>query len=98
MPNPHGYTNADAMTMYRTPRGDIPYPDRFDMSAMFGRSVGPEMAPGTWLHANPQRLDLGRTGLVLRPHAGAEPDERPTALSYVHPQLHLWSGTIRTRF
>ena len=98
MPNPEGYTLDDAMTMYPTPQGDVPYPDRFDMLAMFGMEVAPEMAPGAWLHANPQRLDLGRTGLVLRPNPRAEPEQDPWALSKFHQRLHLWSGTIRSSF
>ena len=98
MPNPEGYTLDDTMTMYPTPRGDVPYPDRFDMLAMFGMEVAPEMAPGTWLHANPQRLDLGRTGLVLRPNPSAEPEQDPWALSNLIQRLHLWSGTIRSSF
>jgi hypothetical protein len=98
MPNPHGYTQADTITEYRTAGGDVPYPDRFDMRAMLGQEVAPDMAPGTWLHVNPQRLDLGRTGLVLRPRAGAAPDEDPLALTNVHQRMHLWSGTVRSTF
>jgi hypothetical protein len=98
MPNPDGYTLADAITMYPTARGDVPYPDKFDMRAMFGLPVAAEMAPGTWLHANPQRLDLGRTGLVLRSHPGAEAEQDPSSLSQTHQRLDLWTGTIRSSF
>ena len=98
MPNPHGHTYSDAFTLYPTPRGDVPYPDKFDMLAMFGLEVAPEMAAGTWLHTNPQRYDLGRTGLVLRAHQDAEPEHDPTCLSHCRQRLQLWSGTIRSTF
>ena len=98
MPNPIGYSLADAMTAYPTRRGDVEYPDQFDMWTMFGVEGDPELAAGTWLHVNPQRLDLGRTGLVLRPAPGAEPEEDPSALSDVYQRLHLWSGSIRSSF
>jgi hypothetical protein len=98
MPNPRSYTLADAMSMYPTGRGDVPYPDQFDMWSMFGAQVDPELEAGTWLHVNPQRLDLGRTGLVLRPSADGHPEQDPSALSNVYQRLHLWSGTIRSSF
>ena len=98
MPAPRGYELTDAMTTYPTARGPVDYPDRFDMMSLFGVDAAPELAPGTWLHANPQRLDLGRTGLVLRPARGAAPEQDPSAVSDVRQRLDLWSGTIRSSF
>ena len=99
MPNPEGYTMAGATTVYDTPRGPVAYPDRFDMMAALGvGNVDPEMAAGNWLAENPHRLDLGRVGLALRPHAAAEPDTDPAVLADVHQHLDLWTGTIHSRF
>lgn len=98
MPNPHGYTFADSISSYPTSRGDVEYPDKFDLMSMFGGEVAPEMAAGTWLHMNPQRLDLGRTGLVLRRSADADPEDDPSVLSNLQQRLELWSGTIHTTF
>jgi hypothetical protein len=98
MPNPEGYVLDDSISMYPTARGDVPYPDKFDMLALFGLEVAPDMAPGTWLHSNPQRLDLGRTGLVLRPYPAAAPEQDPNSLTKIRQRLHLWSGTIQSSF
>jgi len=98
MPNPDGFVLADAMSAYETPRGRVEYPDRFDMAATFGGDVAGEYRAGTWLHVNPQRLDLGRIGLVLRPGVDAPPEEDPAALTATHQSLDLWSGTIVSTF
>jgi hypothetical protein len=99
MPNPAGYTMAEATTEYDTPRGPVPYPDKFDMMAALGvGTVAPEMAAGNWLAENPHRLDLGRVGLVLRAHPDAAPETDPAVLSAVHQHLQLWAGTIHSRF
>jgi hypothetical protein len=98
MPNPDGFTLEDALTAYPTARGNVEYPDEFDMWSMFGAAVNPELAAGTWLHVNPQRLDLGRTGLVLRPRLDAAPEQDPSALANVHQRLELWSGRITSTF
>lgn len=99
MPNPAGYTMADATSVYDTPRGPVPYPDKFDMMASLGvGTVDPEMAPGNWLAENPHRLDLGRVGLLLRSQPGATPETDPAVLTAVHQHLDLWTGTIHSRF
>ncbi|MET0726811.1 MAG: hypothetical protein ABWZ76_00770 [Acidimicrobiales bacterium] len=98
MPNPKGYTLADAMSVYPTSRGDVEYPDKFDMRAMMGGETAPDMAAGSWLVANPHRLDLGRVGLILRSSPDGEPERDPAVLSNVHQRLNLWSGTIHTSF
>ncbi|MEU0483986.1 hypothetical protein ABZ260_32975 [Streptosporangium sp. NPDC006013] len=86
MPNPRGFTLEDAMTGY----GRARYPDRHRMT--FGGPVAPEFEAGTWLHGNPQRLDLGRIGLDLGEHAEI------TDLTGVHQRLDLWSGLLRSSF
>ncbi len=98
MPNPHGYTMADAMTTYESAAGPVEYPDQFDMLTMFGLEGDPALAAGTWLHVNPQRLDLGRIGLVLQPAADAAAEGDPGALSSISQRLHLWSGTVFSTF
>ena len=94
MPNPEGYTIDDAVTAYPTARGEVDYADTFDMMAMFGLEADPDKVAGTWLFANPQRLDLGRTGLVLRSSLDAEPETDPSVLTDVEQRLDLWTGTI----
>jgi hypothetical protein len=98
MPNPDGYTMADAMTPYETAQGVVEYPDRFDMWAMFGAARDLDKAAGTWLHMNPQRLDLGRVGMLLRPGPDARPEQDPAVLSQVHQRLELWTGTVYSAF
>ncbi|MFD3606352.1 hypothetical protein ACFWVH_49235, partial [Streptomyces sp. NPDC058656] len=98
MPNPDGFVLADAMTGYATARGPVEYPDKFDMAAAFGGQVAEEYRAGTWLHLNPQRLDLGRIGLVLRSGADAEPESDPAALGSPRQRLDLWSGVLTSVF
>lgn len=98
MPNPDGFTLADAMSTYETGRGPVQYPDKFDMMALFGGDVPDELRAGTWLHVNPQRIDLGRIGLVLRPAPGAAPETDPAALTRPHQRLDLWTGTLTSVF
>ncbi|MBZ3905491.1 hypothetical protein [Streptomyces griseiscabiei] len=98
MPNPEGYTLPDAMSEHNTARGKVSYPDRFGIAAMMSGDLPEEMRPGAWLSANPQRLDLGRIGLLLRPAPDAEPETGPGALRDTEQCLDLWTGTISGRF
>ena len=98
MPNPEGYTLADAMTTYDTARGPVSYADKHDMMGAMTGNVAPEFRAGAWLNANPQRVDLGRVGLELRPSADAPVETDPSALADVHQTLDLWSGIIHSRF
>lgn len=98
MPNPDGFVLEDAMTWYDTPRGPVPYPDRYDMTAAMRGQVADEDRAGAWLHANPQRIDLGRIGLVLREEAGGAPLATPESLVEPMQELDLWSGRIRSAF
>ncbi|WP_436789651.1 hypothetical protein [Yinghuangia sp. YIM S10712] len=98
MPNPDGFVLGDAMSRYETARGPVEYPDKFDMAAAFGGEVPEEYRAGTWLHVNPQRLDLGRVGLVLRPAADAPPEQDPAVLANTRQKLDLWSGALTSEF
>ncbi|MGW1760120.1 hypothetical protein [Streptomyces mirabilis] len=98
MPNPDGFVLSDAMSSYETARGPVEYPDKFDMAAAFGGQVAEDYRAGTWLHTNPQRLDLGRIGLVLRPGTGAAPESDPAALGNPRQRLDLWTGMLTSVF
>ncbi|WP_394525547.1 hypothetical protein [Paenarthrobacter nicotinovorans] len=98
MPNPAGYVLEDAMSRYETARGPVSYPDKYDMEqAMRGQSTE-ENKPGAWLHANPQRIDLGRIGLQLRSTPGGNVETNPDTLTNIHQELDLWTGIIETSF
>lgn len=97
MPNPDGFVLDDAMTTYDTPRGPVAYPDRYDMEAAMRGEVTEENRAGAWLHVNPQRIDLGRIGLVLRDSDGVA-IESPEALVDPVQQLDLWTGIARSVF
>ncbi|WP_350005984.1 hypothetical protein [Pseudarthrobacter sp. WHRI 8279] len=98
MPNPEGYVLDDAMSRYDTARGPVSYPDRYDMEQAMRGNVTDENKPGAWLHANPQRIDLGRIGLQLRSTPGGDIETDPAALSGIHQTLDLWTGIIETSF
>lgn len=97
MPNPRGWQLADAMTEYSSARGPVRYPDKFDMATMMDRRNDDPPA-GTWLHVNPQRLDLGRVGLVLHSADGSGVLQDPDQISNLEQSLDLWSGAIRSAF
>jgi hypothetical protein len=97
-PSPREYALDEAMSAFSTARGVVEYPDRFDMRAMFGGEVAPEMEAGAWLYANPHRLDLGRVGLLLRRGPEDRPESDPAVLDEVHQRLDLWSGTVHSTF
>jgi hypothetical protein len=98
MPNPAGWTLADAMTEYESPRGTVQYPDRFDMAVLMGLPPDPDKEAGTWLHRNPQRLDLGRLGLELRSAPDAAPETDPAAVTSCRQRLDLWTGWLTSEF
>ncbi|GAA1614808.1 hypothetical protein [Actinoplanes couchii] len=98
MPNPDGFVLADAMSTYRTARGPVEYPDRFDMAGTMRGQVADEFRAGAWLHVNPQRLDLGRIGLLLRPAVDSAPSTDPADLTDCHQRLDLWTGTLTSVF
>jgi hypothetical protein len=98
MPNPEGYVLDDAMSRYDTARGPVSYPDRYDMEQAMRGNVTDENKPGAWLHANPQRIDLGRIGLQLRSTPAGDIETDPAALTSIHQTLDLWTGIIDTSF
>ncbi|MBT2502333.1 hypothetical protein [Curtobacterium sp. ISL-83] len=98
MPNPEGFSLSDAMSEYATPRGPVAYPDKYDMQAAMQGALPDEHRPGAWLHANPQRLDLGRVGLALRRTPGKEPITSPEGLSDTTLTNDLWRGRVESSF
>jgi hypothetical protein len=92
IPNPEGFVLTDAMSIHDTPRGPVEYLDKFTMTALYGGEVPDEYRAGVWLHVNPQRLDLRRTGLVLRRGPDAAPESDPSALRNPRQRLDLWTG------
>ncbi|MDJ0458654.1 hypothetical protein PUN71_015735 [Arthrobacter sp. NQ7] len=98
MPNPGDYTLEDAMSHYETSRGPVSYPDKYDMQQAMRGELSDENKPGAWLHANPQRIDLGRLGLELRQTPGGAIENNPHALTAVHQELNLWTGLIESTF
>lgn len=98
MPNPEGFRLEDAMTTYDSPRGPVAYPDKYDMEAAMAGRITEDNRAGAWLHVNPQRVDLGRIGLVLRPAEDEPAITDPDLLTESSQHLELWSGTIRSSF
>ena len=98
MPNPDHFVLEDAMTSYASPRGPVLYPDKYDMEAAMRGEITEENRAGAWLHNNPQRLDLGRIGLELRPSTTGVAETDPSVLQDVHQELDLWTGLIESRF
>ncbi len=98
MPNPNGYELSDAMTEYNTSRGVVRYPDKFDLQTIMGKEPTEEFKAGTWLHVNPQRVDLGRFGFVRLLHGGGFRDVLPTEITHARQSLDMWQGRIDTEF
>ena len=98
MPNPEGFTLEDAMTLYDTSRGPVSYPDKYDMEAAMQGRLAEEHRAGAWLHTNPQRVDLGRIGLLLRPSGDHAATTDPGQLTDVNQSLDLWAGKIHSTF
>src|SRR5947209_11867273 len=95
MPNPQGYRLDDALTTYETPRGLVPYPDQFTFP---GEPSLSGQEAGKWLHANPQRLDLGRIGLEMW-HGGDDAAQvEITDLTQTQQTLDLWQGLLENEF
>ncbi|KAK0451429.1 Six-hairpin glycosidase-like protein [Desarmillaria tabescens] len=51
-----------------------------------------------WLTANPNRVNLGRVGLVFRSAEGEVLNVTEGNLTDVHQELNLWTGTITSGF
>ncbi|HUB21950.1 MAG TPA: hypothetical protein VMA97_06040 [Streptosporangiaceae bacterium] len=98
MPSQEEFTLDQAMSAYQTARGPVEYPDKFDLAAAMGGQVPAQYRAGAWLHLNPQRLDLGRIGLLLRPRPGAAPAASPAGLRRPRQRLDLWAGEITSEF
>ncbi|KAK0487988.1 Six-hairpin glycosidase-like protein [Armillaria luteobubalina] len=51
-----------------------------------------------WLTANPNRVNLGRVGLVFRSAEGEVLNVTESNLTDIHQELDLWTGTITSEF
>ncbi|SJL09046.1 uncharacterized protein ARMOST_12422 [Armillaria ostoyae] len=51
-----------------------------------------------WLTANPNRVNLGRVGLVFRSVEGEVLNVTESNLTDIHQELDLWTGTMTSRF
>ncbi|KAK0451403.1 Six-hairpin glycosidase-like protein [Desarmillaria tabescens] len=51
-----------------------------------------------WLTANPNRVNLGRVGLVFRSAEGEVLNVTESNLTDIHQELDLWTGTITSGF
>ncbi|OCH88022.1 hypothetical protein OBBRIDRAFT_116454 [Obba rivulosa] len=54
--------------------------------------------PQQWLISNPNRVNLGRIGLLFRDVHGQTLNVSEEDLKNIHQTLDLWSGTITSRF
>jgi len=96
IPADEEYSLAGSTVLYDSARGPVPYLDMVG-GIVDGRETKASRA-GTWLRANPHRLDLGRIGFAWEDPAGAP---RPlTAADVVDPVqiLDLWTGTVTSTF
>lgn len=85
----------DAVTLYPTARGEVPYLDRMGLQ----RAADPipqELEPGAWSQFNPRRAHLGRLALVRT--GDAAPLDDPSLLRDVRTELDLWSGSVRAEY
>lgn len=97
MPNPNGYRIEDALAAYETPRGPVPYPDKGE-SGYSGVAPERAIAARAWLYANPQRLDLGRIGLLLKRANGDQIPVQITDLTETEQTLDIWQGLLVSNF
>ncbi|PZE37120.1 hypothetical protein [Curtobacterium sp. MCPF17_031] len=98
MPNPNGFVLDDALSEHTTSRGTVRYADKFDMQAAMQGTLPADHLAGAWLNANPQRIDLGRIGLLLRETMDSPWLDDPTGLQDPSQRLDLWTGTITSTF
>lgn len=84
----------EAVTTYRTARGDVPYLDRMGLLRA-GDPIPDEFEAGAWFAYNPRRLHLGRLALDAV-------DDRVRldlrALTGARTELDLWTGTVHAAF
>ena len=91
-PNPHGYAwTTFPHTPYQSHGRSVEY-----LYHEVGKCPPSRDAAAEWLYADPNRLHLGRIGLVLRTRSG-EPATL-AAITQVHQDLDLWTGILTSRF
>ena len=89
LPNPEGYTVANALENYEVDGRQVPYAS----GGGSGRGYSPA---GLWLRGNPHRLHLGRIGLKLTTLDGTS--ARIEDLRNTVQTLDLWEGLLSSRF
>lgn len=89
LPNPEGYTLADALEDYDVDGRQVPY--------VSGAGTGGGYSSAAlWLRGNPHRLHLGRIGLKLAKADGTP--ARIEDLANTSQTLDLWQGLLRSGF
>ena len=83
-PNPSDFRLEDTFRSYDTYGRQVEYASETNTPA------------GSWLRANPHRLDLGRIGFVLQ-HADGSPVQL-SDITDIHQKLNLWTGLLTSRF
>jgi len=84
LPNPNGYTLADASRLYDTYGRQVPY------------ASGQHANAGQWLRANPHRLHLGKIGFRIRQTDGTVPGI--SDCTDILQKADIWEGVIYSSF
>jgi hypothetical protein len=97
-PNPDNYKLEDILTMYDSHGRSVPYPDSHGSEPFISSTKYPESVKkeATWLYSNPQRIHLGRIGLILRKADGSAAALED--IKAVNQRLDLWAGALESRF
>ncbi|MGE5326365.1 MAG: hypothetical protein ACM3NO_04955 [Deltaproteobacteria bacterium] len=96
-PNPDNYQLEDLMSGFDSHGRMVPYPDSHRSEPFLGRSEPLEAVQkeAAWLYSNPQRIHLGRIGLVLKKKDGSAAVLADIKAAY--QQLDLWTGVLESR-
>jgi hypothetical protein len=97
-PNTEGYKLDDLLTLYDSHGRSVPYPDGHGSEAFLGPSNAFEALKkeAGWLFANPQRIHLGRIGLILRKADGGS--AALVDVASPRQELDLWTGALESHF
>jgi hypothetical protein len=94
-PNPENYKLSDIMRPYDWHGREVPYADGWAGSGSSARLDRIKKTVG-WLRQNPQRIDLGRIGFVLRKASGE--NASLSDIADIDQRLDLLNGRIESRF
>ena len=97
-PNPDNYKLEDLMSGFDSHGRMVPYPNGHKSEPFLGRQEPLEaiQEEAAWLYSNPQRIHLGRIGLVLRKEDGSA--AKLTDIIAANQELDLWTGALESRF